>query len=123
MGFGRSRGSMDDKEKELEDVQIEDEILSYRATIAEKKAIIAELKKRHGPRWKQILGLEGKLSLADLRASLSTARGGMKQYSGNPNRIPVTGGGVKGASPTGDLRKRLSPLAPEGLRKMQERKR
>lgn len=125
MGFGKPKESIEDKERRLEGVQVDDEILSYEASIAEKRAIIAELKRRHGPRWKHILGIKGKLSLADLRASMKTANKGMRQYSGSGIRkIPVTGGGVRaGSDHTGDLRKKLSPLAPRGMREMQKRKR
>lgn len=143
MAFGKTEETMEQKEKHLEEVQIDDEILSYESSIAEKRAIIMELKKRHGPKWKQILGLNGRLTLADLRSSLQKARRGLEAESHQNRRLsPIVGrpGAGRdedpahrlrqasrdrdpkdlrrpGPDPTEDLRQRLSPLAPDSLRR------
>jgi hypothetical protein len=48
---------LDKKEEQLEHLQIDDEIASRRVSIAEKKAIERDAKRRYGKDWKKILGI------------------------------------------------------------------
>jgi len=46
-----------DQDKELEKLEVEDELESHRMSIAEKKAISREMKKKYGRDWRKILGV------------------------------------------------------------------
>jgi len=51
---------MSNKDRLLDELEVEDEIESHRMSIAQKKAIEREMKQRHGRDWKKVLGLVGK---------------------------------------------------------------
>lgn len=53
-------------EKELERLKAENERLSLKASIAENRRKIMELKRRYGPDWKKILGLGSSKEVKDL---------------------------------------------------------
>jgi len=92
--FGKSPAGM---EKKLEGLEIEGEVLTAEAENAEKKAIIAQLKKQYGHDWKNVLGLKD-LTLGSLRSVLKSGKG-LKQMAGG-----FTGGLSTGPN-LGHLRK------------------
>jgi len=82
----------DQMESRTEYVQVENEMLSKEGEVAEKKAVIAQLKKKYGSDWRKIIGIQYLPSLSDLRAFLTSARSGLKGASGgvsNPNISPL----------------------------------
>jgi len=50
------RQTVEDIHEKLETLKLQSEVETERVTIAEKKAMIRELKKRYGPNWKKVLG-------------------------------------------------------------------
>lgn len=50
-----------EKERELEELEVDHEIASKKADIAEKKAAEAEMKRKYGPNWRKLLGYARKL--------------------------------------------------------------
>jgi hypothetical protein len=72
------RRSPEKIEENIEELRLRNEELELKRQIAEKEAIIAELRRRYGPRWRQILGLND-LSLASLRAVLGRIRQGAER--------------------------------------------
>ena len=77
--LNRSHKSIDELEADLEASMLESKIAGNESDIAERRALIKELEKRHGPGWRQLLGAKSHLNLADLRGFLSSAKGGMRQ--------------------------------------------
>ena len=49
------------KERLLDELEVDDEIESKRVSIAQKKAVEREMKRKYGRDWKKVLGLVGKL--------------------------------------------------------------
>jgi len=80
---------------------LEEEIATRGATVAEKQAVISQLKREYGHDWKSQLGLKGKLDVQTLKTFLGGANKGLKQtsasYGSSSGRIDVgTGGGGSG---------------------------
>ena len=62
-------GSVKDKERELDTLEVEEEIEGKKANIARLKAVRAELKKRYGRDWTKILKVKaGSAKLEDYYA-------------------------------------------------------
>lgn len=59
------------KERVLDRKRLDNEIATQEAEIAQKKAIVAEMKRRYGRNWRNVLGVKG---LADLYAIDPTLR-------------------------------------------------
>lgn len=51
-------GSVKDKERELDTLEVEEEIESKKANIAQLKAVRAELKRKYGRDWRKILNIK-----------------------------------------------------------------
>jgi hypothetical protein len=87
MGIWDSVNSSSTKEdSELKNLERErnktvlQEDIQYRTTsIEERRAVEAELKRRHGPDWRRVLGLVGKIDMPTLRSFLGTANQGMRR--------------------------------------------
>ena len=87
MGF-LSRGVS--AEERMEKLEMESECLSHERDVAEKRAIIRQLKAQHGPRWKQLLGVKS-LDIATLRSFLVSANGGLRREQGKVGDIHMRG--------------------------------
>ena len=59
--------SLKDKELTLERLELEDEIASREMSIAQKKSVEKEMKKKHGRNWRKILSVDTK-KMMDLYA-------------------------------------------------------
>jgi hypothetical protein len=69
-------------EERLESMEVENEVLTHQKEMAEKRAVISELKKKYGPGWRKLLG--GDMSLSSLKSFLGSSNAGMrKMYSGS----------------------------------------
>jgi len=73
--------SPEQMERKLAGLQIEDEVTKKEAEIAEKKAIIAELKKQYGPSWMTIMGVKVIPDLQTLRSMFKGSRRGMREMA------------------------------------------
>jgi len=109
------RKSPDELGEEVERLKLEEEVVTHKAQIAEKEAITRELKKKYGPKWMQILGINKLTDLTTLRSFLKTAKQGMEKataYRRNPAFNPVNTGtsGSSGLSP-------ISVLPSRGARR------
>ena len=60
--------SIESLEKDSVHLDVENEVMSKRAELAEKEAIIRQLKQQYGRDWKSILGVKGLLDLSSLRS-------------------------------------------------------
>jgi len=81
--FRRSKPSMEELETRNENLILEEEVVSREASVAEKKAIVKELRDKYGSDWKRTLGLKGRLSFSDLRHALMSMNQGLKGKYGN----------------------------------------
>ncbi len=93
MGF-RSKPSLEQLEERKEYLTVENEVVSGEVEIAEKEAIIKELKKKYGSSWKNLLGLKGRLNIQTLRSVLAGPRKGLQSMAGttyNPGLSPLPG--------------------------------
>lgn len=90
--FGGKKPSLEDLEDQKEYLAVETDVASQEADLAEKRAIVKELKKKYGSGWKNILGLRGKIDLQTLRSILGGMHKGLKSQGGalyNPNLSPL----------------------------------
>jgi len=91
-------------EKELYEeaarLDIQQEVTNKEAEIAQREAVVKQLRREYGPDWKKTLGVDKLTDLATLRAFLTSAKQSMK-----------TAG-----SPVGNAG--LSPLPPASMRKI-----
>ena len=79
--IGSRKKSVDELEEELEHLKLEGEVLSEQASIAERKAIISQLRKQYGTDWKKILGVGSFPSLSTLRGFLKDSRESLKKWA------------------------------------------
>ena len=116
--MGKRRRPLETLEQELETVRIENEIMSHEAEMAEKRAAIAELKKRYGRNWRSVIGISGRATLSDLRQSLTQMNRGLHEQ-GNVNQRKLSPLTLKHrSSDAGTVNTtKLSPLAPNHLRR------
>ncbi len=104
MGFlDRFKGKKDSSIEELEDdldiVSVKSQIANSEAEIAEREAIIKELKMKYGKDWKSTLGLKGMPSLPSLRSLL--------QGFGNPKLANAANNEISGRTTSGIRRQML----------------
>jgi len=115
-----NKPSAEQMENRTEYLQVENEMLTKEGEVAEKKAVIAQLKKQYGPDWKKIIGVQYLPSVSDLKGFLKTANQGMKGQSGkisNANISPLPPPGMRGGNnPSGNGS--LSPLPNKNLRRL-----
>lgn len=52
------------RERDLELLEVDDQIAERRMSISQKKAIEKEMRAKHGRNWRQVLGLVGKLRVS-----------------------------------------------------------
>ncbi len=83
--------SIEELEDKRDRLEIEEEVVTKETSIAEKKAVISQLKQRYGRNWKGILGAGGSLSLVDLRNLLVQSKKGMRSsmYTGGGSSHPL----------------------------------
>lgn len=79
MGIFKREPSIDQLEEKRERVKIETDIASGEAQIAERKAVIAQLKKTYGGGWMKLLGVRGNTDTSTLKSFLSTSKKGMEK--------------------------------------------
>ena len=92
MGLFKKKPTLGELEERKDYLEVETEVASQEAELAEKKAIIRELKKKYGSDWKSTLGLRGRLDLQTLRSFVGTLQkgiGGMGKATYNPNLSPL----------------------------------
>lgn len=102
-------------------LDIEGEVTSKEAEIAQREAVIAQLRKEYGPDWKRTLGVDKLTDLATLRAFLTSAKASMRTAGspvGNPNLSPLPPGNMRriGADSNGSwgtgMRRRTPSVLP-----------
>lgn len=66
----------DEKQKieKLRNVKLDNEIESQELSLEEKRFLVEEMKKRHGPNWRQAVGFTGKLTKAAFDSLLNFAK-------------------------------------------------
>jgi len=114
MGLGLFRRRLSAEER-IEGLEMESEALSHEKEVAEKRAIIAQLKTQYGSRWRQILGVKG-LDIATLRSFLVSANGGLRREQ---SRVGYRGGNGSRNGPGRGLRRYYDddeePERPQGM--------
>lgn len=78
MGFFSRKKTLAELEEESERLSLEVEVSSKKVDLAEREAVIKEIKKQYGPSWKKILGLKGLVDISTLRSFLTTAKEGLR---------------------------------------------
>jgi len=64
-------------ERDRNRTMLEEDIQYRHTNIAERRAIEEDLKKRHGPKWRQILGIGSNTDLATLKSFLGNSSSGL----------------------------------------------
>jgi len=91
---GKNKESEEDLHKKIGRLEIQEEVADREAKVAEKEAIVKELKKRYGNDWKKTLGFNNLTDMDTLRSFLSSAKDGMAKSSNftyNPALSPLVG--------------------------------
>jgi len=90
MGFlpKRSR-TIGELEEDKERVILEEEIMTKKAEIAEREAVIAQLKKKYGKNWASILGTSKFTDLSTLKSFLVSAKKGMEKQASSGASTPI----------------------------------
>jgi len=78
MGFLNRRKSIPELEEEKDRLTIEEEVVTKQAQIAEREAIIAQLKKQYGSSWTKVLGVNLSVDTETLRTFLRGAKQGIE---------------------------------------------
>jgi len=94
-------GKKESEDKLWEDasrLEIKEEVVNREARIAEREAVIKQLRKEYGPDWKKTLGIDKLTDTETLKSFLRSARFSMQQ-SGSPVANPA-----------------ISPLPPKGMK-------
>lgn len=76
-------------EEEGDRLTIESENASKEADIAERRAIVSELRKRYGPSWTKILNVSKWADISTLRSFLRTAKQGMEKQTTSSGSTPI----------------------------------
>jgi hypothetical protein len=105
MAWGKRRKSVEELEEELDTVKVEDEISSHKAQIAEREAVISQLKKQYGRDWSKTLGVSKLTDTATLKSFLQSANRGMRQQRVGVDRNLVLPRRNPAISPLPDTRK------------------
>ena len=90
MGFLNKKKSMEQLEEESEHLTIESEISSKKADIAEREAVVSELKKKYGSGWAKTLGVSKFTDLHTLRSFLVSAKQGLEKKAGSGFATPIS---------------------------------
>lgn len=85
----RRRASLEDLEEKRDRVVVEEEIVTKEAEIAERAAVISELKKRYGRSWAKTLGISKFTDLSTLRSFLVSAKKGLESQSSSGSSMPI----------------------------------
>lgn len=64
-------------EERLEKMEVENEVLSHQKEMAEKRAVIQELRRKYGSGWRKLLGSD--MSLSSLKSFLASSNTGMRR--------------------------------------------
>ncbi len=91
MPLFRRRPPVEKMEQNIDDLRVQNEEAELQAQLEEKKAIIAELKRKYGPGWRRILGIND-LSLANLRNFARTASVGLRSQAQSFGTSNTSGG-------------------------------
>lgn len=116
MGIFSRSPTAEQLDERLDGVTVENQILTQQKEIAEKEAIIKQLKQQYGPGWKKILGIGSHIDLQSLRTFLKASKQGLERAGGprsNQLLSPISTSPVSKAS-TGSG---ISVLPPAGVRR------
>lgn len=80
--FSRKKSS-EELEEELDRAELESHVVTKQAEVAERKAVISQLKKEYGSGWQKILGVSKLTDLSSLKGFLHGAKKGLNTQSGN----------------------------------------
>ena len=78
---GKKVGSEEDLYATAGKLEIQEEVADRTARVAEKEAIVKELKRKYGPDWKKTLGIDKLTDTETLKSFLSSAKSGMGKSS------------------------------------------
>ena len=90
----KKKPSISDLEERRELLTVEEECVTKEAEIAERRAVISELKKRYGSGWAKTLGISKFTDLSTLKSFLQSAKQGIESQA-------RSGSGTSPAGPTG----------------------
>ena len=79
MGIFSKDLSQEQLEEKLDKVRIQESIATSEANIAERKAVIAQLKRENGSRWSQLLGVRRNADTSTLKSFLVGANSGLRK--------------------------------------------
>ena len=88
MGIFHREKTTEELEEKLSKVRLEESIASSEANIAERKSVIAQLKKENGPGWAKFLGVKANTDTSTLKGFLVGAHSGLRKAArGNRNAL------------------------------------
>lgn len=76
MGFLKRDKSVEELEDEREKVKIQADTASYRSQIAEREAVVKQLKRQYGGGWQKLLGVTKNTDMSTLKSFLTGAKSG-----------------------------------------------
>lgn len=114
-------GKKESEEKLYEEaskLEIQEEVTDRRSRIAQREAVIKELKREYGPDWKKTLGISSLMDVESLKSFLSSAKVSMSR-AGNPVSNPAISPVMPGNSKLAQHKPgnpNISPLPPSSAR-------
>jgi len=78
---GKKVGSEEDLYARAGKLEIQEEVADREARVAEKEAIVKELRRKYGPDWRKTLGIDKLTDMETLKSFLSSAKTGMSKSS------------------------------------------
>jgi len=85
----RQKPTINELEEEKERLVVTEEIASKHAEIAEREAVIAQLKSQYGRNWAQTLGISKLTDLSTLRSFLKNAKQGLQSQATRDGSMPM----------------------------------
>ena len=93
MGFLKRKRNIDELYQEAARLEVQEDVSTKEASVAEKEAIVRRLKKEYGPNWRKIVGVPNTKDLSSLRSFLTSAKSGMTNAgmmrTNNPMLSPI----------------------------------
>jgi hypothetical protein len=81
MGLFKKEKSVEQLEEERDKVKIQADTAGYKSQIAEREAVVKQLKKQYGRDWSKLLGVSKGADMSTLKSFLTGAKSGLARTS------------------------------------------
>jgi len=90
MALFKKRPTLSELEDERDRAIVEEEVVTKQAEIAEREAVISELKSKYGKNWTKTLGISRFADLSSLRSFLVSAKKGLDKQASSGSSSPIS---------------------------------